>query len=132
MSLKNPNRVAGTIELTINGLLYLARGDFSHRVSGIFKREPVLGSDGRIHGYIDSPLEPFIEGAITDNATLSTAALAAADGIGVVLKLGNGKAVTGVDLFYSGEMMSNDATGEIPVRFTPGPLGSITEVSLPI
>lgn len=132
MSLKNPNRVAGILELTINGLVYLARGEFSHRCSGVNQREAVMGADGRVHGYTEAPLEPMIEGTITDSAGLSTGALAASDGISAALKLGNGKVVTGIDLWYAGDGTVNDSTGEFPVKFVPGVLGSITEEKLPI
>lgn len=108
-------RVAGLIQLQVNGEVLRAKGEFTWNL-GKPMRESVVGSDG-IHGYKETPQVPFIEGAITDLQDLSVATLVTTTNATVNLRLGNNKAIALNNAFYAGEGTGNTGESEIPVRW---------------
>jgi hypothetical protein len=81
--------VAGTVYLRIDGRQYRARSEIKVNAVNI-EREGVIGQDG-VHGYIERPALPFIEGKMTDSADLSTQLLAQQCNVSVTIELLNGK-----------------------------------------
>jgi len=108
-------RVGGIIRFSIDGVQYRAKGNFSYMI-GNPKREAVVGSDG-VHGYKETPQAPFIEGTITDTASLSLSALTNITNSTVNLQLANAKSIVLRDAFYAGEGEVSTEAGEIKVRF---------------
>ena len=108
-------RVAGLIQLKVNGEILRAKGAFTYNL-GKPMRESVIGSDG-VHGYKETPQAPFIEGAITDLQDLKMSTLVGTTNATVNLKLGNNKAIVLNNAFYAGEGTGSTEEGEIGVRW---------------
>ncbi len=115
-------RVAGLIQLAVNGEQYDAKGNFSYNL-GAPKREAVVGSD-RVHGFRETPQVAFIEGAITDRGSLDVSQLVGGEGLTVTLTLGNGKMIVLRNAWFAGEGTGSSEEGEIAVRWE----GSAEEV----
>ena len=111
----NPNRRAGTIYFKIDGTQHDAKGSFTYNL-GAPKREAIVGSD-KVHGYKETIQAPYIEGAITDRASLDVAALLVLDGVTVTLEISNGKTIVLRDAWFAGEGNITTEEGEIAVRF---------------
>lgn len=108
-------RRAGMIQLQVNGEVMDAKGNFTYNL-GVPMRETLVGADA-IHGYKETPQPAFIEGEITDRATLNLAAVLSATSVTVTLTLGNGKLIVLRDAWFSGEGTGNTEEGNIPVRW---------------
>jgi len=65
--MSDPNRLAGTCYLTIDGASYMLAGDFSYKISGV-SRETLKGQDG-IHGYSETPQPGYIAATLRDAST---------------------------------------------------------------
>lgn len=109
-------RVGGIISLQLGGVIVNAKGKFTYNY-GVPKRKGVKGSDGRVHGSTEEPQMAFIEGAITDDGSIDTIALANTENETVTLALANGKVCVLRNAFYAGEGTGETEEGEIPVRF---------------
>ena len=108
-------RRAGIIFLSVNGVLYDAKGNFSYNL-GRPKRETIVGSD-TVHGFMEKPQPAFIEGEITDRANLDLSALALMTDATVTLQLANGKMIALRDAWFAAEGTGNTEEGNIQVRF---------------
>lgn len=108
-------RRAGTIQLQVDGEVFDAKGNFSYNL-GQPKREAMVGSD-RVHGYKETPQVPFIEGEITDRATLSLKSLVTMKGVTVTLTHANGKVISLRNAWYAGEGTGNTEEANIDFRF---------------
>lgn len=108
-------RRGGLIELMANGIRHDCKGNFTYNL-GAPKREAVIGSD-RVHGFMEKPQVPFIEGEITDRGDLDLHALVVLENATAVLKLANGKIIMLRDAWYAGEGTGNTDEGNIGVRF---------------
>ena len=108
--------IGGIFNLKINGVLYVAKGDFTYSL-GLPKHEAVMSSSGTVAGFKVTPQAPYIEGEITDRGDLDVKALLSLrDGV-ITLELINGKVIV-----LSGAHSSSDGTistgeGNIKVRF---------------
>lgn len=109
------NRISGVIFFKVDGAQYNAKGNFTYNL-GRAKREAVMGSD-TVHGYKETPQVAFIEGEISDSASLDLAKLVTLDGVTVTLELGNGKVIVLRDAWYAGEGTGNSEEANIGVRF---------------
>lgn len=109
------NRRGGIMYLKVNGEIYDAKGSFTYNL-GKPKNEAILGADG-VHGYKSTPQVPFIEGEITDRASLDLAGLCEIDNATITLELANGKVVTLRDAWFAGDGTGNTEEGNIGVRF---------------
>ncbi len=109
------NRRGGVIFLKINGDIQDAKGSFTYN-HGKPKREAIVGAD-RVHGYKETAQAPFIEGEITDSATLDVEALKDVDGATITLELANGKVFLLRDAWYANEGNVQTEEGNITVRF---------------
>lgn len=108
-------RIAGLIQLQVNGEVYDAKGAFTYNL-GRPKREAVPGTDG-IHGYKETPQVAFIEGTITDRGNLDTDALITGDDQTVTLTLGNGKTVVLHGAWFAAEGTGSSEEAEFAVRW---------------
>lgn len=108
-------RVAGLIQVQVDGEIYDAKGSFSYNL-GRPKREAVIGSDS-VHGFKEMPQVAFIEGAITDRGTLDLAELANGRDLTVSLTLGNGKLVVLSNAWFAGEGTGTTEEAEVAVRW---------------
>lgn len=108
-------RIGGIISLKIDGRQFAAKGNFTYNL-GIEKREAVIGADA-VHGYKATPQPAFIEGEITDGATVDLKALVETDGATVTLDLANGKSIVLRNAWFAGEGTGNTEEGNIQIRF---------------
>lgn len=108
-------RKGGLIQLQVNGVLQDCKGNFSFGL-GSSKKEAIVGSD-RVHGYMEKPQVPFVEGEITDRGSLDLASLFATSDATVTLSLANGKTVVLQSAWYAGDGVGNTEEGSVPVRF---------------
>ena len=106
-----PRRIGGTIYLKIDGIQYLAKGNFTYNL-GAEKREPVLGEDG-VHGYKTTQQVARIEGEITDTSDLDLEKLVNMEGGTAVLELANGKTVSLPDAWYAGDGDAQTQEGNV-------------------
>lgn len=111
-------RKGGIIQFQANGVSYDAKGNFTYNI-GRPKREAIVGADG-VHGFKETPQPSFIEGEITDRASLDLEALVKLKDATVTLGLANGKTVVLRDAWYAGEGTGNTDEGNIGVRFESG------------
>ncbi len=110
----DPNRLAGTASVTIDGRAYSVVGEGTYRVSSS-TRETLKGQDG-IHGYSETPSAGMIKWKGRDSGALSIDALNKATNVTVVLTLANGKIVIGRNMWRVGEPIevnTEDASFEV-------------------
>src|SRR5262245_47052086 len=110
-----PQRRAGIISFRVNGEQFDAKGSFSYSL-GEPKRDAVIGSDA-VHGFTEKPQVPYIEGQITDRASMNLRALLQMEDETVTLALGNGKTVSLANAWYAAEGKGESEEGNIEVRF---------------
>lgn len=108
-------RLGGIISFQVEGRAYNAKGAFTYNL-GNPMRTPVIGSDG-VHGYSETPQVAFIEGAVTDDGTLSLQELTTLRNKTVTVALANGKTIMLPDAYFAAEGTGNTEQGEIAVRF---------------
>jgi hypothetical protein len=109
------SRVAGLIELKVDGNIYLAKGNFTYNI-GKPRREAVVGAD-TTHGFKETPQVAFIEGEITDRSDISIEELVSITDATVTLRLGNGKTIVLRNAWYAAEGTFNTEEGNGQVRF---------------
>jgi hypothetical protein len=110
----DPNRLAGTASVTIDGSSYDISGEGTYRPS-VSSRETLLGQNG-VHGYKEMPQAGKISWKGRDSGGISIAALNNAVDATVVLVLANGKTIVGRNMWRAGdpiEVNSEDATFEV-------------------
>jgi hypothetical protein len=114
-SLAGQFRVAGVAYLRVDGRQYALRGNLT--VSPDMKeREGVAGQDG-VHGYIERPRVPFIEGDFSDVAGLSLAEFENQTNVTVQADLANGKRYLLRNAWTSTPRELNTADGQVTVRW---------------
>lgn len=106
------SRIAGVINLAVNGTSYMLAGDFTYDIGG-YKREMMSGPDG-VHGYKETVKIPFIEGDLRDTSDVDLAALTALTDATVVLSLANGKIISLYNAVFTGDGVG--ATGEATIK----------------
>lgn len=109
------NRRAGIVYLRVNGVLYEAKGNFSHNINPT-KKEAMLHTAG-VSGYKETPQAPYIEGEITDSRDLSLSDLFGADDVTVTLQEGNGKTVVLRNAWFAGDGTVGTEEANIAVRW---------------
>lgn len=108
-------RKGGTIQFSVNGVTYDAKGEFTHNL-GVPKKTAIVGAD-RVHGFKEEPQPAFIEGKITDRGNLDVGALQKLDDATVTIALANGKVVSLRNAWYASDGNVTSGEGEIDVRF---------------
>jgi hypothetical protein len=109
-------RVGGIIQFKINGTIYPAKGNFTYNL-GKPKREGIVGSDNRVHGFKETPQIPFIEGEITDSYDLDIGGILDITDSTLLLELSNGKSFILRGAFYAGDGNLETEEGKLQIRF---------------
>lgn len=117
-------RRAGFIHVKADGVVLEAKGDFSYDIGGV-KREAIIGADGTIHGFKETAVPSYIEGAITDRSDLDTNALFNGTNLTVTLELANGKTISQRGAWYAGDRTVTTSESEIKVRWEGPPAQEI-------
>lgn len=109
----NPNRLAGTASITVDGTNYLLVGDFEYNPSSV-TRETLNGQDG-VHGFSEKKRPGSISATLRDAGNLTVADLNAMDNVTVVAQLANGKTIIGRNMWTIEDqtVKSTDATLEV-------------------
>lgn len=108
-------RVAGTIELKVNGDLLRAVGSFSYGL-GKDKKEASIGSTG-VDGFKGTPQVAFIEGEIRHTPRTNVDALTDLEDVTVTLMLANKQIVVLRNAWFAGEGTGSTDEGTFAVRF---------------
>jgi hypothetical protein len=108
--------VAGTLELSINGEIFNAKGEFTLR-DDVPEREAIIGHDQRVHGYVETAIAPTLEGAITLAPGQDPARIKAMTNGTVIARFGNGKAFVINQAFFAGAGEFKTREHEMAVRF---------------
>lgn len=109
------SRVAGTIELKVNGDLLRAVGDFTFNL-GKPKREGVIGATG-IDGFKEMPQLAFIEGTIRHTDRTNVAAICDVTDATVTLTLANKQVFVLRNAWFAGDSTGHTEEGTFDVRF---------------
>lgn len=109
------SRRGGIIQLTVDGVLFDCKGDFTANLGEPLK-EAIIGSSG-VTGYKSTPQAAFIEGALTDRGGLSIQQLVQITDATVHLKLATGKVIALANAWYAGDGNITTDEGEVTVRF---------------
>ena len=117
-------RRGGIIQVQANGVLYEVVGDFTCG-HGVPKREGLVGSDGRVHGFKESPQVGYIEGQARDSGDLDLQALFNLEDATINLAKANGKTFILRKAYYAGDGTSTTDEAVVPLRFE----GNAEEVS---
>ena len=109
----NPNRLAGTAYLSVDGVTYMLAGDFAYSPSKV-SRESLVGMDG-VHGYSEKPSVGHISGTLRDSGGLRLADINAMSNVTVTAELANGKTIVGRNMWTvdTQEAKATDATVEV-------------------
>ncbi|MCP1376046.1 phage tail tube protein [Dyella lutea] len=120
----NSNRLAGTVNLSVDGATYMLAGDFEYSPSEV-ARETLVGQD-TVHGYSEKPIAPHIGGTLRDSGGLSVKALNAMSNVTVVAELANGKVIIGRNMWAVEQQAAKATDATIEIRWE-GPQGSVSE-----
>lgn len=109
------NRLAGTANVTVDGVTIMVAGDFEYTPSKV-KRETLTGMDG-VHGYKETPIPGAISATIRDSGGTTVADFNDQTNVTVVAVLANGKTIIGSGLWSVDQqnVKSEDAT--FPVKW---------------
>lgn len=111
----NPRRLAGVTSIEIDGAAYnLASG--AKWSPSDRSRETLTGMD-RVHGYKEMVIAGFIEGTIRDSGAISARTFQEMTAVSVVMRLANGKSVTGSNMWNVKAVEVDSAEGVFEVRF---------------
>jgi hypothetical protein len=108
-------RIAGVAYVYVDGQQYPLRGNLTISIDTI-EREGVAGQDG-IHGFIETPRVPWIEGDISDLGGLSLVALQRMSDVTVTAELANNKVYVLRNAWTATAREFNAADGQATVRF---------------
>jgi Phage tail tube protein len=108
-------RIAGVAYVFIDGRQYPLRGNLTVSADTI-EREGVAGQDA-VHGFIERPRVPWIEGDFSDIGGLSLMALQAMCDVTVTAELANGKQYILRNAWTSTAREFNAADGQATVRW---------------
>lgn len=111
----NPQRLAGTVFLYVDGQNYMLAGDFEYSVSTV-SRETLIGMD-RVHGFSAKPNAGHIAGTIRDSSSLSLAQINAMENVTVIAQLTNGKTIVGRNMWAVDTQTAKAADATIEIKF---------------
>jgi hypothetical protein len=109
------NRIGGTAYLKVDGEQFALRGDLTISIDST-EREGVVGMDG-VHGYLERPRVPFIEGTFSDIGGLSLARLQAHRDVTVTAEVLSGKTYLLRNAWTSTARELNAVEGSVSVRW---------------
>ena len=109
------NRIAGVAYIYVDGRQYPLRGNLTVSVDTI-EREGVPGQDA-MHGYIERPRVPWIEGDFSESAIFSLVTIQRMTDVTVTAELANGKQYVLRNAWTSTAREFNAADGQATVRW---------------
>lgn len=103
------NRLAGTAEVTVDGVTIMIAADFEYSPSTV-DRSSLVGMDGP-HGYKEKPTVGYISAQVRDSGGTTVADFNDQTNVTVTALLANGKTIIGSGLWSVGkqEVKSEDA-----------------------
>lgn len=103
------NRIAGTANVTVDGVTVMVAGQFKYRPSKV-KRETLAGMDG-VHGYKETPVAGMISAQIRDSGGTTVADFNSQTNVTISAELANGKTIIGSGMWTTDtqEVDSEDA-----------------------
>lgn len=107
------NRLAGTAQVTVDGVTIMVAGQFKYSPSTI-KRETLTGMD-TVHGYKEKPVAGFISCQVRDSGGTTVADFNGQTNVTVTAVLANGKTIIGSGLWTveAQEVDSEDAVFDV-------------------
>jgi hypothetical protein len=108
-------RIAGVAYIFVDGRQYPLRGSLTISIDTI-ERAGVAGQDG-VHGFVETPRVPWIEGDISDLGELSLTALQAMADVTVTAELANGKVYVLRNAWTATAREFDAAEGQASVRW---------------
>jgi hypothetical protein len=120
-------RLAGITSFTVNGSAFPVIA-FTWD-PGSFENETMTSLSG-VDGFSQKPVAPYISGKFRDSRAVSVTAFTTLSNATVVLKLANGKQITGHNVWYVGRPGVDGADAGFDFRFE-GVAGTIMEVGGP-
>lgn len=107
------NRLAGTAEVTVDGVTIMVAGQFKYSPSTV-KRETLTGMD-TVHGYKEKPVAGFISCQVRDSGGTTVADFNGQTNVTVTAVLANGKTIIGSGLWTveAQEVDSEDAVFDV-------------------
>lgn len=109
------NARAGLLELRVNGVSQKAKGNYTYNL-GALKRDGIVGAD-QIHGYMEKPQIPFVEGEVTDDSDFDLSAMLNVTDTTVILSLRNGKKIVFRNAWFAADGNGQTEESNITVRF---------------
>lgn len=122
----NPNLLAGTAEVTVDGQTYMVAGDFKYS-TGSVARETITGQD-RVHGFKELPRAPFISMSVRDAGDLTVNDFNGMTDVTISAVLANGKQIIGRGMWSVEQQEVDSQEAKFEVKFE-GVDGSVTEVT---
>lgn len=116
MSKNKPNRIAGVLTLTVDGVTQSCAGDFTMN-PGTPERTALIGSDGKVHGYSETAKAPFIEGDLRLTAGFDIKEFYDKDGVDAQLTFATGDTWVYSDGWVAGSGDVGTAEGTLGLRF---------------
>lgn len=110
-----PNAVAGIAYVKVDGTQFALRGDLQISIDA-FEREGVAGMDG-VHGYIEKPRVPFIQGNFSDIGGLSLQGISSMCNVTVTAELNNGKVYLLRNAWAAPARELNAAEGQVQIKW---------------
>lgn len=107
--------LAGTANVTINGVAYLLQGDLSWSPTQN-KQESLTGMDG-YHGVKQTPVAPFMEFTLRDTGEITVGDFDGLRNATVVAQLANGKTVIGRTMAAIDTQDVNSVEATFKLRF---------------
>lgn len=121
----DPNRLAGTAEVTVDGQTYMIAGDFKYS-PGSATRETLTGQD-QVHGYKELPRAPFISCSVRDSGGLTVGNVNKQTGVTISAVLANGKQIIGRGMWTVEAQEVDTADAKFEVKWE-GLQDAVTEV----
>lgn len=112
--------VGGLHKLFVNGVQFNLKGDPTIDIGGE-KRTPIMGVDGRLHGYKVEKTVSKVSGTITDTSDLDIQELRELSNATVKIEKPNGKTFIMTGACFSGDPSESGAEGEISFEFSGAP-----------
>lgn len=115
MATGSNQRIGGVATFTIDGQPYALRGNMKVTPSTV-KREGIAGQDF-VHGYVETPIVPSIEGDFSTVPGLSVAALENIVDSTITAQLANGKTYVLTDAWTESAFEIDTAEGKFAAKF---------------
>lgn len=86
------NKIGGIVNIKTNGDLLKVKASVTYNL-GYPKRVPIIGGDGKVHGYKEEPQTAFIKGDFTITGSDDVKKIIETDEATITAELNNGKTI---------------------------------------